>query len=301
MVYSAKAKYLIISGLIESVYLKVLSCKNAKEVWGKLENIYAGDSKVKEAKLQNFREKFEQLKMREDEDIAAYFQLVDETTNTLEGLGEHIETNIVVRKILRTLPTRFNLKVYILEDRSNLTNVSIDELHGILTAYEIRIEEEDDTSHLETTFSASKKNSKENQTPKAKTCNCKDEEKEEDEEEFLDKEFAYFTWKIRIGMGKFKDSSSSEEDSDNEEEFNGRVLFMAKHYKQEAPEEEGDEEEEMTKVEFKNKVISVIKEVKFEKKHVNTLEDELKIEREHVINLKIKVEEDKRIEESLRK
>lgn len=37
MVYDAKAKDLIISGLIESIYHKVLSCKTAKEVWGKLE------------------------------------------------------------------------------------------------------------------------------------------------------------------------------------------------------------------------------------------------------------------------
>ena len=96
MVYDAKAKDLIISGLIESVYLKVLSCKTAKEVWGKLENIYAGDSKVKEAKLQIFRTQFEQLKMREDEYIVAYFQCVNETINTLEGLGEIVETKIVV-------------------------------------------------------------------------------------------------------------------------------------------------------------------------------------------------------------
>ena len=48
MVYDVKAKELIISGLIEYVYLKVLRCKTNKEVWGKLENIYAGDSKVKE-------------------------------------------------------------------------------------------------------------------------------------------------------------------------------------------------------------------------------------------------------------
>ena len=32
MVYDTKAKELIISGLIESVYRKVLSCKTAKEV-----------------------------------------------------------------------------------------------------------------------------------------------------------------------------------------------------------------------------------------------------------------------------
>ena len=125
MVYDEKAKDLIIIGLIESIYLKVLSCKTDKEVCGKLEHIYAGDSKVKEAKLQIFRAKFEELKMREDEDISAYFQRVDETTNTLECLGEPVEIKVVVRKILRTFPARFSPKVYVLEDRSNLTNISI--------------------------------------------------------------------------------------------------------------------------------------------------------------------------------
>jgi len=66
---------------------------------------------------------------------------------------------------------------------------------------------------------------------------------------------------------------------------------MAKHNKQEEPHEEGDEEEEMTEVEFQNKVIRVMKELKADKKHVNTLEDELKTKREHVLNLKIKIEE----------
>ena len=39
-----------------------------------------------------------------------------------------------------------------------------------------------------------------------------------------------------------QDSSSSEEDIDNEEEFNGKVLFMAKHNKQETLDEERDKE-----------------------------------------------------------
>lgn len=86
MVHDAKAKY-IISELIKFFYLKVLSCKTTKEVWGKHENIYACDSKVKGAKLQTYRVKFEKLKMKEDENIIAYFQLVDETKHTLEGLG----------------------------------------------------------------------------------------------------------------------------------------------------------------------------------------------------------------------
>ena len=53
--------------------------------------------------------------------------------------------------------------------------------------YEMRIEEEDNTSHLERTFAASKKTSKEKHTSKVKTCSCKEEEKEEDEESFSDK------------------------------------------------------------------------------------------------------------------
>jgi hypothetical protein len=44
-----------------------------KRFWDKLRNIYEGDSKVKATKLQTYRGQFEQLKMKEDEDIAAYF------------------------------------------------------------------------------------------------------------------------------------------------------------------------------------------------------------------------------------
>ena len=64
LVNDAKEKNIIISWLIESAYHKVLGCKTTKNVWDKLENIYAGDSNVKEAKLQNYREKFEQFRMK---------------------------------------------------------------------------------------------------------------------------------------------------------------------------------------------------------------------------------------------
>ena len=184
MVYDAKAKYLIISGLIKFFYLKVLNFKTSKELCGKLENIHAGDSYVKDAKLQIYREKFEQIKMKEVKNINAYIQHVDEITNSLEGLGEPVDTKIVVRNILRTLPARFNPNVYVLEYSQIIANLSKDEFHGVLTAFEMRIEEQDDTYHLETTFAASKKTSKDKHTLKAKTCSCKEEEKKEDEEQF---------------------------------------------------------------------------------------------------------------------
>ena len=57
----------------------------------KLQNIYEGYNKVKGAKLQTFRAKFEQLKMKEDKDISTYFLQVDEIVNTIKGLGEEIK------------------------------------------------------------------------------------------------------------------------------------------------------------------------------------------------------------------
>ena len=51
----------------------MLGCKTAKNVWDKFENIYEGDSNVEEENIQIYRAKFEQLKMKEDCNFAAYF------------------------------------------------------------------------------------------------------------------------------------------------------------------------------------------------------------------------------------
>jgi hypothetical protein len=78
--------------------------------------------------------------MKEDEDIAAYFLRVDETVNAIIRLGKEIEESVIVQKVLRSLPMRFNPKISSLEERSDLNSISMDELHGIFTAYEMRTE-----------------------------------------------------------------------------------------------------------------------------------------------------------------
>jgi hypothetical protein len=63
----------ILSGLVDSIYVKVMHCDSANEIWDKLQNIYEGDAKFKGGKLQTYRDRFEHFKMKEVEDIAAYF------------------------------------------------------------------------------------------------------------------------------------------------------------------------------------------------------------------------------------
>ena len=70
---NSKAMNAILSGLNEIVFVKVMHCETMKEIWDKLNNIYEGDDKVKGEKLQTYRGQFENLKMKDEENIAAYF------------------------------------------------------------------------------------------------------------------------------------------------------------------------------------------------------------------------------------
>ena len=88
---NSKAMNTLLSGLNETVFVKVMHCETAKEIWDKLRNIYEGDDKIKGAKLQTYRAQFENLKMKEEENIATYFLRVDEIVNIIKGLGEKVD------------------------------------------------------------------------------------------------------------------------------------------------------------------------------------------------------------------
>jgi molybdenum cofactor biosynthesis enzyme MoaA len=62
---NSKAIHVILATLAPKITSKVMGCNTAKEVWDKLKNIYEGDPKVKQVKLQRHRAEFENLKMNE--------------------------------------------------------------------------------------------------------------------------------------------------------------------------------------------------------------------------------------------
>jgi hypothetical protein len=156
---NSKDKNALLNGVSDTIFTKVAHCKSAKEIWDKLRNIYEGDTQVKEAKLQTYRGQFEQLKMKEDENIVAYFLRVYETVNAIIGLGEEIEESVIVQKVLRSLPMRFNPKILALEEILDLNSISMDKLHGIFIAYEMRTKQEN-LYVKEAAFKASKRSKK---------------------------------------------------------------------------------------------------------------------------------------------
>jgi hypothetical protein len=137
--FNAKGMNAIFNGLVEAEFVKVMHLETAKAMWDKLISSYEGNEKVKDAKLQTYRLKFEQLKMNEDETISKYFLRVEELVNAMKGLGEKFDDSLLVQKILRSMSDKFNPKVSAIEELNDLKTLSIDQLLGTLTAYEMRI------------------------------------------------------------------------------------------------------------------------------------------------------------------
>jgi hypothetical protein len=73
--------------------------------------------------------------MKEDEIVGKYFVRVEELVNAMKSLGEKIEETSLVQKILRSLPDRFNPKVYTIEELNYLKYLDFYQLLGALNAY----------------------------------------------------------------------------------------------------------------------------------------------------------------------
>ena len=76
--------------------------------------------------------------MHSDESIASYFLRIDEVVNCMKNLGEEIKEVTLVEKILRSLFAKFESKVSTIEEKQDLQNITMTQLHGILIAFEMK-------------------------------------------------------------------------------------------------------------------------------------------------------------------
>ena len=77
--------------------------------------------------------------MREEENIAGCLIRVDEIVNIVEGLGEEVDDKVIVQNVFRSLTMRYDAIVSSIKDREHLDKLTMDDLHGILIAYAMKI------------------------------------------------------------------------------------------------------------------------------------------------------------------
>lgn len=109
---SSRAPNAIYNGVDFNVFKLIYTCSSTKEVWKIFKVAYEGTSKVKTSRLQIMSSKFKSLKMMEEETIAKFNVRVLDIANESYNLGERIFESKLIRKVLISLPRKFNMKVF---------------------------------------------------------------------------------------------------------------------------------------------------------------------------------------------
>ncbi|CAM8997743.1 unnamed protein product [Rhodiola kirilowii] len=134
---NSKAMNAIFSAVDENVMKLIINCEVAKEAWDILQTAFEGTDKVRNSRMQAVTTKFEEMKMKECETIAEYNTRVLELSNEASALGKPIDEERLASKVLRSLPSRFAMKVTAIEEMHDISKLKLDELMGSLRTYEI--------------------------------------------------------------------------------------------------------------------------------------------------------------------
>eukprot|EP00253_Pinus_taeda_P013036 PITA_13036 len=142
----SKALLFLYQAVHESVFSRIAAAKTSKEAWQTLKTAYQGMEKVKTTKLQLLRRDFENLCMKESDNIDSFFTHVIDLVTQIRSHGEILEKRRIVEKLLRVLPSKFDVIVTTIEETKDLTNFSVDELHALVITHEYRLSRNENSS-----------------------------------------------------------------------------------------------------------------------------------------------------------
>jgi hypothetical protein len=137
--FNDKALHALYQLLSLSEFAKISNSEFAKEAWQILETTYEGTKLVKSAKLQMLISRFEEIKMLEDEIFVGFYSKISDLRNSMMSLGKTASDVKLIRKILRSLPECFRIKVTTIEESKDLEEMKIEELVGSLQSYELSL------------------------------------------------------------------------------------------------------------------------------------------------------------------
>ena len=80
---------------------------------------------------------FEKIKMEKDESIDEFYAKLKDIMNSTFNLGETIPKPKIVRKMLRSLPERFHVKITAIEESKDIDKIPLTELVSNLQTYEL--------------------------------------------------------------------------------------------------------------------------------------------------------------------
>ena len=136
---NTKAMNLLYCALDANKFNKILGCISAKEIWDKLEVTYEGTNQVKETKINMLVHKYKLFQMKQNKIISSMFICFTDIINILKYLDKMYTNFDLVKKVLRSLPRSWELKVIAIQKAKDLSSYPLDELLGSLMTHELTI------------------------------------------------------------------------------------------------------------------------------------------------------------------
>ena len=125
--------------LDDNMMSKVITCKNAKEVWDKLAKLYEGNEQTKENKLMAANQKYETIRMKPGETMAEFDERFSSIVVELITLGKELGNKELASKVLRTLPKEWDIKAVAMREAKDLNNLELHDLFTDLKAYKCEL------------------------------------------------------------------------------------------------------------------------------------------------------------------
>src|ERR1044072_677493 len=134
-----KALNAIFNGVDKNMLWLINTCTVAKEAWEILRTAHEGTSRFRMSRLQMLTTQSETLRMTEEQTIAEFHMQIRDIANSSFALGEKMSDEKLVRKILRSLPKTFSMKVTAIEEAQDISKMKVDELIGSLQTFELTL------------------------------------------------------------------------------------------------------------------------------------------------------------------
>jgi len=134
---NAQAHYALLQTLNDDDIARVIHCKSAFEVWTHLVVTHERTSQVKKTKIDLLCYQYENFIMHENNSIDDMITRFTKITNGLASLGDAIDNDQKVRKVIRALPPSWEVKATTLKELNDKEEMELIDLIGNLKTQEM--------------------------------------------------------------------------------------------------------------------------------------------------------------------
>ncbi|XP_004971827.1 uncharacterized protein LOC101753143 [Setaria italica] len=127
---------IIFQSVDDETLLRVLEKETARDVWAALRSMHVGVERVQEASVQSLRADLDNLKMSDAKSVDDYAEKFMMLVGHIRELGDAVEEKYVVKKLLRSISTKFINVASAMVLSGDINKMALEEAVGSLKAHE---------------------------------------------------------------------------------------------------------------------------------------------------------------------